>query len=220
MRKFNYLCSFIVVLSVSLFIVTLGQNIVMRTSGTYLYHFNETRVVSEIYTEYTNSQMADEISGFINSWRPEEFQIYEDTGYDLEGIFDKRDSQNMMALKHFMDMSFVVCVVCLIISASIYSYFLKHDHKLVLRNRLKFTAFITLALVGGEAFVLYTDVGFKWFKAFVGLDTLAKDSALNIIMGNGFVPLTATFLIVYSLIALAVVSYITWVFTKPPRIFY
>ena len=220
MRKFNYICSFIVILTMSLFIVTLGQNIVMRTSGTYLYHFNDTRVVNNIYTDYTNSEMAEEMADFMNSWRPKEFQIYEDTGYDLEGIFDEKDGQNMMAVKHFMDMSFVVCVVSLIISMAIYGYFLKNDFKLVLRNRFKFTAILTLVVLAGEAVLLYTQVGVKWMSAFIGLNSLSEDSALEIILGGNFVPLAATFLMIYTLVIFAAVSYLTWVLTKPPRIFY
>lgn len=79
MRKFNYVCSFLLVITLSVFIITLGQNITARTSGTYLYYFNDTRVVEGLYTEYTSSQMADEIAGFMNSWRPDEFQVYENS---------------------------------------------------------------------------------------------------------------------------------------------
>ena len=146
MKKFNYVCSFLVVITLSLFMITLGQNIAARTSGTYLYYFNDTRVVESLYTSHTNSQMADDIAGFINSWRPEEFQVYENTGYDLQGIFSTEDSDNMLAAKRALDISLIVCIVCLIITAAIYVYFLKNDFKLALRKRIKLCWLLTAAI--------------------------------------------------------------------------
>ena len=80
MRKFNFFCSLILVLSTTIMIVTLGQNLVLRTTAGYTFYFNDTRVVSKISGNYTNSEMSQEIVSFMNSWRPDEFQVYEDTG--------------------------------------------------------------------------------------------------------------------------------------------
>jgi hypothetical protein len=71
-------------------IIALGQNITLRTTATYTYYFNDTYVVSYVSSEYVNSEMSDKIAGFFNSWNQKEFQIYEDTGYDIEGIFDEK----------------------------------------------------------------------------------------------------------------------------------
>ena len=220
MRKFNYVCSFLLVITLSVFIITLGQNITARTSGTYLYYFNDTRVVEGLYTEYTSSQMADEIAGFMNSWRPDEFQVYENTGYDLQGIFSDRDSDNMLIAKTALDMSLIVCIVCLIISASIYVYFLKNDFKLVIRKRLKAVWIVTGILLVCESLLFMTEQGVRRLTSFMGLEALGDNSPLASILGADFINMAGFFVILYTLVATIAISYLTYVLTKPPRIFY
>ena len=101
-------------------IIAFAQNITLRTSAAYTFYFNDTYVVESVSTEYVNSEMSDMIAKFFNSWNPEEFQIYEDTGYDIEGIFDEKDSHNMLAIKRALDISFIIGLVSLIITISIY----------------------------------------------------------------------------------------------------
>ena len=108
MKKFNIFCSLLVIFTMAISIIALGQNITLRTTSTYTYYFNDTYVVSDVSSEYVNSEMSDMVAGFFNSWNPEEFQIYEDTGYDIEGIFDEKDSHNMLAIKRALDISFVL----------------------------------------------------------------------------------------------------------------
>ena len=82
MRKGNILLSIIVTITICIFLVTLSQNVVARTSGVYSFYFNDTAAVSKLYVDISSSQFAGEIASFFNSFRPSEFQIYEDTGYD------------------------------------------------------------------------------------------------------------------------------------------
>lgn len=220
MRKFNYVCSFLLVITLSLFIITLGHNIVARTSGTYLYYFNDTRVVESLYTEYTNSEMADEIAGFMNSWRPEEFQIYENTGYDMQGIFGSKDSYNMLKVKTALDISLVICIVSMLITAAIYVYFLKNDFKLALRKRLKAVWIVTAALLAAESFMLMSSSGVKKISSFLGLEALSDNSPLATVLGGDFISMSGYFVIAYTAVAAIAISYLTYVLTKPPRIFY
>lgn len=71
MKKFNMLCSVLVIFTAAIFVVTLAQNIVFRTADIYLFYFNDSRAVDQIYTTLDNSEMADEIAAFMNSWNPE-----------------------------------------------------------------------------------------------------------------------------------------------------
>lgn len=131
------LCSVLVIFTAAIFVVTLAQNIVFRTADIYLFYFNDSRAVDQIYTTLDNSEMADEIAAFMNSWNPEEFQVYEDTGYDLQGIFTEDESKNMLIVKKWLDCSAAIMVVSLILTAAIYTYFLKNDYKKALRDRYK-----------------------------------------------------------------------------------
>lgn len=220
MRKFNFFCSLVIILSMALFIVTLGQNVTIRTTATYTFYFNDTRVVARVADGYTNSEMSDEIAGFMNSWRPKEFQVKEDTGYDYEDIFDERDSDNMLAVKKAADISFLVCLVSFIISVSIYVYFLKNDFKLVIRKRFRISMAFAVLMLIGEAVLLRTESGIAWLMSFIGLESLSKYSALKILLGGDFINMACNFLIAYTIIICLAVGYATLVLTKPPRIFH
>lgn len=220
MRKFNYVCSFLLIITVTLFIVTFGQNIVARTSGTYLYYFNDTRAVDSLYIDYSSSEVADDIAHFMNSWRPKEFQIYEDTGYDMQGVFSAEESSNMLKVKTAVDISFIICIVSLIISAAIYVYFLKNDFKLVLRKRLIAVLVLSAILLTCEVFLMCTSGGTAWMASFLGLQKLSKTSSLVTILGIDFIKLASKFLLGYTAIAAGAISYFTYILSKPPRIFY
>ncbi|MBQ9960342.1 MAG: hypothetical protein IJP00_00375 [Firmicutes bacterium] len=220
MRKFNYFCSFIIVLTVSLFIITFGQNIAARTSGTYLFHFNENRVVNHVITNFTNTEMSNAIADCMNSWRPDEFQIYEDTGYDMEGIFDEIDSQNMLNIKFALDISLIVCILSFIISVAIIVYFLKNNFKLVLRKRLKVISILTTVLIAGEGFIFFVGKGNDILKMLLDFQPLAEDSNLKILLGGEFIPMFGIFTLLYCLVAFLAVAYFIHFVTRPPRIFY
>lgn len=164
--------------------------------------------------------MADEIAGFMNSWRPDEFQVYENTGYDMQGIFSAKDSDNMLKAKTAMDISLIICLVSLIITVSIYVYFLKNDFKLVLRKRLKAVWIVTAVLLAFEGFLLMSGKGVKWLVSFIGLEPLSDNSLLSVILSEDFVNMSGFFVIAYTIVAAIALSYLTYVLTKPPRIFY
>ena len=47
------LCSVLVIFTAAIFVVTLAQNIVFRTADIYLFYFNDSRAVDQIYTTWT-----------------------------------------------------------------------------------------------------------------------------------------------------------------------
>lgn len=219
-RKFNFFCSLALVLFMTLLIITLGQNIALRTSAGYTFYFNDTRVVDSLMVNYSNSEMSKEITSFMNSWRPDEFQVYDDTGYDLQDIFSDRDSDNMMAVKKAADISLIVCLISLVITASIYIYFLRNNFKLVLRKRMWVTSALSAVIVIAELILTKTSAGTAWLMNITGLEPLSENSALRILLGGDFISMAGTFLAAYTIIAGAALFYLTRVLTKPPRIFF
>lgn len=220
MRKFNFFCSVILVLTLSIFIVTSAQNVLIRTTAAYTFYFNDSRVVSLVSSNHTNSEMAKEITGYFNSFGANEFQIYEDTGYDMEGIFEDEDNDNMRAAKKAADISLILCIISLIISVAIYVHFLKNDFKEVIRNRIKAVTAVTVILTAVEGILLKTGKGLALLMNTVGLETLSDHSSLKFLLGGEFISLAGTFLIAYTVIIYGVILYTTLVMTKPPRIFY
>lgn len=220
MKKFNVFCSLILILTTTVCIIAFAQNITLRTTATFTFYFNDTYVVEDVFEDYTNSQMSDIIAGFFNSWNPEEFQVYEDTGYDIEGIFDSKDSFNMLTIKRALDISLILAIVSLIITVSIYVHFLKLDYKPTLRNRFKISAVFSTAILIGEMFLLNTKKGLALISDTLGLVTLEKDSNLMELLGGDFIGLADNFLFGFTIVILVVAGYITHMLTKPPRIFF
>lgn len=220
MKKFNFFCSLVVVLTLTISIIAIAQNITLRTTAPYTFYFNDTYVVSDVSSEYVNSEMSDMIAGFFNSWNPEEFQIYEDTGYDIEGLFDEKDNYNMLTIKKALDISLVFAITSLIISIAIYVYFIKNDFKPVLRNRFKASAVLTAVLLTIEMFLFNTKSGLAFVAKTLGLKALEEDSNLALLLGEGFVSLADNFLFGFTVFVFLVVAYVTHILTKPPRIFF
>ena len=135
MRNRNILLSVLAVITVTVFLVTLSQNLVVRTAEVYSFYFNDSSAVSKLYVDFTNNEFADEIVRFMNSWKPDEFQIYEDTGYDMQRIFDEDESYNMMCVKKWVDISLILCIVSFILTVAIYWYLIvKENEKKLLRR--------------------------------------------------------------------------------------
>ena len=220
MKKFNFFCSLVVVITMAVCIISFAQNITLRTSAAYTFYFNDTYVVESVSSEYVNSEMSDMIAGFFNSWNPEEFQIYEDTGYDIEGLFDEKDNYNMLTIKKALDISLVFAITSLIISIAIYVYFIKNDFKPVLRNRFKASAVLTAVLLTIEMFLFNTKSGLAFVAKTLGLKALEEDSNLAFLLGEGFVSLADNFLFGFTVFVFLVVAYVTHILTKPPRIFF
>ncbi len=220
MKKFNFFCSLVVILTMTVCIVTFAQNITLRTSAAYTFYFNDTYVVSNVSSEYVNSEMSGMIADFFNSWSPDEFQIYEDTGYDIEGLFDEKDSQNMLLIKRALDISFILGIVSLIITVAIYRYFLKNDYKPVLRNRYKISAVLVIATLVAEMILLNTQKGMAMISNTLGLVKLEADSNLLTLLGGDFIGLADNFLFGFTLVIFLAVTYLVHVLTKPPKIFF
>ena len=220
MKKFNIFCSLIVILTMAVCIIAFAQNITLRTSAAYTFYFNDTYVVESVSTEYVNSEMSDMIAKFFNSWNPEEFQVYEDTGYDIEGIFDEKDSHNMLAIKRALDISFIIGLVSLIITISIYRYFLKNDYKKALRNGYKLSAVLVAIALIAEMVLLNTKKGMTLISDTLGLVKLEADSNLLTLLGGDFIGLADNFLLGITIALFLGVTYIVHVLTKPPKIFF
>ncbi len=214
------ICSIVLVFSVVIVTVTLGQNIIFRTPDAYQFYFNDSRCVDKLYTSLTSSEMADAIASFMNSFRPEEFQVNDNTGYDELPIFDSRDSYNMMVLKRMVDISGIFCVIGLVLMVAVYIWFVREDEKKLLRKAHLTGAAIGLAVIGVQAFIMSAPgLRDSWFRLW-GMRASAADSKLEMIMGDPFWSSFTVFLTGISVILLLIFTYINYRITRPPRIFF
>ena len=214
------ICSVVLVISVVMVTVCLGQSVIFRTPDAYQFYFNDSQCVDRLYTSLTSSEMADEIASFMNSFRPEEFQVNDNTGYDELPIFDSRDSYNMVVLKKTVDISGIFCVVGLILMVAVYIWFLREDEKKLLRRAHLIGAGISLAVIAVQAAVMSAPgLRTSWYRLW-GMRAAAADSRLAMIMGDAFWSSFTVFLTGMCLIILLVLTYINYRITRPPRIFF
>lgn len=220
MKKLNILLTILVVFTTSLFILTAALNIASKSEEVYSYYFNDTRAVDKIYTDYTANEMAREISGFMKSWKPESFDIKEDTGYDMQSIFDDNEGYNMMCVKKVVDINFVVLIASLILTVGIYYFLLKKDKKSYLRLSYKISMPISILLIAGTFYVLRTQTGQSMVMEKLGMLTLGEESQLAMLIGSNFVSMASIFFLGLAVVILIAVSYVALLITKPPRIFF
>lgn len=220
MKKFNIACSVVAVFTIAIFLITASQNLVVRSAEVYSFYFNDSGAVSKLYTDLSTSEVADGIAGFMNSWRPSEFQIYEDTGYDMQGIFTENEGANMMQVKKWVDISTILCVVSLILTAAIYWHLIKNSEKAMLRNSFRIAMGFSLAAAAGEVIVLLSHQGRAWMANFMDMVPLPEDSQLLIVLGPEFLSMATGFLVLVTVIVFSVCAYLNYRLTKPPRIFY
>ena len=220
MKIFNRICSIIVIFTAALFILSFSQNLLFRSADVYNFYFNDSRAVDRVYTNLTSREMAEEIAGFMNSWRPEKFEVLEDTGYDMESVFTEEESVNMMAAKRLMDISCVVCIVSMIATVAIYVHFLRDGKKKVLPDMFKVSIFLVLGGIIAEIWLMATNEGRSRVMELTGMIDLGEEAQIAILLGSDFLNMAAIFLVVLTIVVLAVCTYVNRVLTKPPRIFY
>lgn len=220
MKIFNRICSIIVIFTAALFILSFSQNLLFRSADVYNFYFNDSRAVDRVYTNLTSREMAEEIAGFMNSWRPEKFEVLEDTGYDMESVFTEEESVNMMAAKRLMDISCVVCIVSMIATVAIYVHLLRDGKKKVLSDMFKVSIFLVLGGIIAEIWLMATNEGRSRVMELTGMIDLGEEAQIAILLGSDFLNMAAIFLVVLTIVVLAVCTYVNRVLTKPPRIFY
>lgn len=219
-KIFNRICSVIVIFTAATFILSFSQNLIFRSAEVYGFYFNDSRAVDRIYTSLTSSEMADEIAGFMGSWRPEKFEVLEDTGYDMESVFTEEESVNMMAAKKILDISSVIFVISMIVTVAIYVYFLRNGKKKVLADMFKVSIGLVIAGIMAEIGLMATNGGRSRVMETMDMIELGEDSQLTVLLGADFLNMATIFLVICTLIVLAVCTYVNRILTKPPRIFY
>ena len=204
MKIFNRICSIIVIFTAALFILSFSQNLLFRSADVYNFYFNDSRAVDRVYTNLTSREMAEEIAGFMNSWRPEKFEVLEDTGYDMESVFTEEESVNMMAAKRLMDISCVVCIVSMIATVAIYVHFLRDGKKKVLSDMFKVSIFLVLGGIIAEIWLMATNEGRSRVMELTGMIDLGEEAQIAILLGSDFLNMAAIFLVVLTIVVLAV----------------
>ena len=220
MRQFNYICSIILVITLPLMIVILSSNLILRSSATYTFHFNDSQVVLEVPYSVKGNEFASEISSYWNSFSDEPFQVYEDNGLFKDEIFEEDEQAVMKKAKDVLNIELAIGLFCLVLSVGIYVYLLKSGFYEAVRNRFKVCIGVSAALLILQA-ALFCIKDFRiWlYDTLIGIP-LHKDSILQLILGDPSYMTYIIFATIFGGGALAILSYLHHELTKPNQIFY
>lgn len=221
MHKFNYLCSMILAVLLPLMIVILTSNLILRVSETYVFHFNDSQVVTEIPYNVTERDMASGISSYWSSFSGEAFQVYEDNGVYQDPIFDETEQRIMVRIKAVLNIELAFGLFCLAIALAVYIYLWKNGFRETLRNRYRAGAVLTVLLLIGQGICWYSK-GFRlWIYNFlVGIELPKESTTLLTVLGDPFFKTYVLFASIFGAAILALLTYINYHLTKPERIFY
>ena len=126
----------------------------------------------------------------------------------------------MLIVKKWLDCSAAIMVVSLILTAAIYTYFLKNDYKKALRDRYKISIGLIPAAIVVTAALTITNGGRQWIFEKMQLVELPEDSSLIHLIGADYLSMATVFYIAIGMVIFAVATWLVFRLTRPPRIFY
>ncbi len=218
-KVFNLFTAIVLIFTIAIFVVTFAQNIICRASETYAYYFNDSRVIDKIHTAYSNNEMADRITDYLNSLSDEPFVLLEYTGYDNESIFTAEDGENMLLYKQILNKVSIACVATFILSLLIFIYLVRNNKKKLARDMSRIGEVLSLGLIALQAKLALTESGQLYMHDKAGMATLAENSPLATILNFDFVHMAGIAFIGISLAICIAVVYFTHLATRQEKIF-
>ena len=220
MRKVNYLLSGLLVVFMSLMIILLSSNLVLRMSATYVYHFNDSEVMYEVPYNVTGNEMAKEITSYFSSFSSKPFQVYEDNRIFKDPIMEKEDQEVMKKAKKILNIELAAGLLSAAVFFGIYFYLFRMNYKKALRNRYRAGIVLTLVLIICHGvFVAIKSCRKFLYAEFIGMK-LSKYSIVGTMLGDPFFKTYIMFATLVAIVFLAVMTYVHYTITKPERIFY
>lgn len=220
MRKFNYICSVILIITMSLAITILSSNLILRVSATYVFHFNDSQATSEIPYYVTGSEIADGVSKYWSSFSSDKFQVYEQNGNFKDPVFNAEEQQVMQKAKNILNIELATGLLCLLLSCAIYIYLWKNQFLEALRNRFRVGIVVAGVLIILRTVLIAVKSFRRWlYGSLIGVK-LAKDATLVVLLGDPFFKTYLIFATIAGAALIAVLYYVHYNLTKPSRIFY
>ncbi len=222
MGRLRILCSIILALCIPVVVIAASENLAYRVPDGYLYHFNDSQCVDRLQASVSSEDVADAIAAFMNGGKAayaEGFQVYEDTGYDKLGIFDARDSYNMLVLKRMVDVLAIMGTVALALTVAIYIFLIRRDERKTLRNAYRVGAGLSGLFIVLQALVMGMEDLRTIFLRTVGMRSFAEDSKLLLLLDQDCFHVLTVLMTAVAVLLLLALTYLNHRFTRQPRIF-
>ncbi len=220
MKRFKIIWYLILPILLSIAVTLISTNLVLRLPETYLYHFNDSQVVSELNVDIKESRFAEEIAGYLSSVKRDEFQVLEENGSFKDPVFDKTDSEFMLRSKKILAASLFAGFMALALAAWDYIYLVKSGKRKALKH-FGYSAILMSAMLSAAEIIM---VNISSFRAFllnhIIAVKLSDDSALATLIFSPFEKTFSVFLAVTAVAMILLSLYIHSRVTKENRMFY
>ena len=222
MGLFRKIASVLLIFFIPIMIFCFANNIVLRMPDAYQFSFKSTEILRENGIDVSEDNMGKFISSYM-LYRQEEFQLREDQELeDIEGefIFTRNDQIAAESIRTVLNVLLAVGVIFLIYNVITYILFIKNGFKAILRNHFRISL-IVLGILMILPIVAYNiPVISDIINNFVYGITFNEADMIPIILGRNFVKAYIFSLEVVMIVLVGFFAYITWIKTKPRRMFW
>ncbi len=220
MRYLKIIGHAVLMIALPLAILLLGLNFSLRISETYVYHFNDSQVASGLGLSTTGSEFAEYISGYLNGFGDEPFQMYEENGKFHDPLFEDEEGAVMLAARKALNLSLLAGLVLMALAVLAYIY-LYRNGKREERMISGYAALGLSAVVTLTGFFLVRSDRFcaGLYQRLIGI-RLEEDSLLQHLIGTPLNHAAAIFMLAAAAALIGIGLYVHSHFTKAKRIFY
>ena len=191
----------LLIILLPLAVIVLSGNGVLRASLSYSYHFNDIQASNLVDSSLNNTELAEEITGYFNSFGDEEFQIYEQNGEFMDPAFDNLEVMAMKRAKQLLKWTLIAGGIFFVMFVAVYIYLALRGEKRYLRiSGIAAVIATIIALI--VKWILISNDGFRenLYERFINI-ALNEEATLRLILGS---PMEIVYLVFSSILAIAV----------------
>jgi len=191
----------LLIILLPLAVIVLSGNGVLRASLSYSYHFNDIQASNLVDSSLNNTELAEEITGYFNSFGDEEFQIYEQNGEFMDPAFDNLEVMAMKRAKQLLKWTLIAGGIFFVMFVAVYIYLALRGEKRYLRiSGIAAVIATIIALI--VKWILISNDSFRenLYERFINI-ALNEEATLRLILGS---PMEIVYLVFSSILAIAV----------------
>lgn len=191
----------LLIILLPLAVIILSGNGVLRASLSYSYHFNDIQASNLVDSSLNNTELAEEIAGYFNSFGDEEFQIYEQNGEFMDPAFDNLEVMAMKRAKQLLKWTLIAGGIFFVMFVAVYIYLALRGEKRYLRIS-GIAAVVTTIIALIVKCVLISNDSFRdnLYERFINI-ALNEEATLRLILGS---PMEIVYLVFSSILTIAV----------------
>ena len=191
----------LLIILLPLAVIVLSGNGVLRASLSYSYHFNDIQASNLVDSSLNNTELAEEITGYFNSFGDEEFQIYEQNGEFMDPAFDNLEVMAMKRAKQLLKWTLIAGGIFFVMFVAVYIYLALRGEKRYLRiSGIAAVVSTIIALIVKCVLISNDSFRANLYERFINI-ALNEEATLRLILGS---PMEIVYLVFSSILTIAV----------------